>query len=120
MCTIPLRRCRPATDWRADAYRRFEAQRTRPAVDLLARVPERPRQRIVDLGCGPGNSTALLAERTQAALVRLGFVAGHVGDGADASAATEVRTGDIAVWREPPADLVFANAVLQWAPATSA
>jgi trans-aconitate 2-methyltransferase len=57
-------------NWSAAQYLRFEAERTRPAADLLARVPGGPIDRIADLGCGPGNSTGLLRDRfPQAAIV---------------------------------------------------
>ena len=49
--------------WDPKTYLAYGAERTRPAADLLARVPlERPR-RVADLGCGPANSTALLRAR---------------------------------------------------------
>jgi trans-aconitate 2-methyltransferase len=50
-------------DWNPALYRRYEDERTRPAQELLARVPLTDAARVVDLGCGPGNSTELLVQR---------------------------------------------------------
>src|SRR6267142_2614237 len=50
-------------EWSPSLYMKFGDQRTRPAVDLLARVPAAEPRRVADLGCGPGNSTELLAAR---------------------------------------------------------
>jgi trans-aconitate 2-methyltransferase len=107
----------PAADWRADAYRRFEAERTRPAADLLARTPPGARRRIVDLGCGPGNSTALLAEsHPQATIVGLDSSPDMLAAARARLPGVDFRQGDIAEWSDPSADLVFANAALQWVP----
>ena len=108
----------PSDTWNPALYRRFETQRTQPARDLLARVPlDRPHT-VVDLGCGPGNSTELLAQRFPSAAI----------EGVDSSAAMLVdararlpaaRFGhtDIASWTpESPPDLIYANAALQWVP----
>src|ERR1700729_3476248 len=51
-----------ASDWDTALYLKFEDERTQPARDLLARLSPDVR-RIVDLGCGPGTSTQLLAAR---------------------------------------------------------
>jgi trans-aconitate 2-methyltransferase len=57
-----------APTWDPQQYLRHAGHRTRPFHDLLARVAglpagaDRP-ARIADLGCGPGNVTALLADR---------------------------------------------------------
>jgi SAM-dependent methyltransferase len=48
------------TDWNPTLYRQFEDKRTRPAREPLARVPLNAAANVHDLGCGPGNSTALL------------------------------------------------------------
>ena len=53
----------PSDTWNPALYSRFEAQRTQPARDLLARVGVQHPRFVVDLGCGPGNSTELLAMR---------------------------------------------------------
>lgn len=104
-------------DWNARAYRRFESERSRPAVDLLAHVPSGRRKRVVDLGCGPGNSTQALAERYPEA-----DIAG-LDTSPDMLAAARARLpkvtfiqGDLQDWRDGPADLIMANAVLHWVP----
>ena len=48
--------------WNTQQYLKFANERTRPSRDLAARVQLDTPQNIVDLGCGPGNSTAVLAE----------------------------------------------------------
>ncbi|MBO0663562.1 trans-aconitate 2-methyltransferase [Jiella sp. MQZ9-1] len=106
------------TDWNADLYLRFADERTRPAAELLARVPLEVPARAVDLGCGPGNSTELIAQRYPAAKLE------GIDTSQDMLAKARARLpqaqftrGDVAAFQaEPPADLVFANAVLQWLP----
>ena len=56
-------------DWNAELYMKFEEERTRAARDLLSRVPDFGPKSIVDLGCGPGNSTLLLRGRFPAAAI---------------------------------------------------
>lgn len=104
--------------WDAAQYLRFERERTQPAIDLLRRVElERP-DRLVDLGCGPGNSTQLLGQRWSGAHVT------GVDRSAEMLAAARTRapafewvSADLASWTAPaPFDLVFSNAALQWVP----
>jgi trans-aconitate 2-methyltransferase len=52
-----------AKDWNASQYLKFENERTLPTRNLLDRVPLSSPKRIIDLGCGPGNSTSVLATR---------------------------------------------------------
>jgi trans-aconitate 2-methyltransferase len=104
------------SDWNPALYTRFEDERTRPAAELLARVPLDAPRVVVDLGCGPGNSTELLARRFPAARI--------VGtDSSPAMLATarqrlpqlSFEQGDIAQWAPAePVDLAYANAALQW------
>lgn len=103
-------------DWDPALYSRFDSERTRPAAELLARVPHPAPRHVVDLGCGPGNSTELLTQRFPRAQVT----------GLDNSEAmllsarkrlpgAEFVLADIADWAPTVApDLIFANASLQW------
>ena len=102
--------------WDPDIYLKFGSERTRPAVELLARVPIAAPGRVIDLGCGPGNSTALLAARWPEACI----------EGLESSSemlakarASQVRAtwieGEVESWS--PADrydLIFSNAALHW------
>jgi trans-aconitate 2-methyltransferase len=57
------------SDWNPSLYLQFGAERTRPAAELLARVSVENITSIADLGCGPGNSTALLRHRWPSAQI---------------------------------------------------
>ncbi|MGA7711624.1 MAG: trans-aconitate 2-methyltransferase [Rhizomicrobium sp.] len=102
--------------WDPNIYLSFEAERTRPALELLARVPNSSPANVVDLGCGPGNSTALLAARWPHALVE-GIDSSP--DMLDEAAKSAVRAkwsqADIADWTpQQKGDVIFANAAFQW------
>jgi trans-aconitate 2-methyltransferase len=104
--------------WSASQYVKFEDERTRPARDLLAAVPLASVEVAIDLGCGPGNSTALLVERFGAAAVR--------GLDSDPDMLTAARkrlpetafvAADLARWQPDRAyQLFYSNAVFQWVP----
>lgn len=104
--------------WNPDLYLRFGGERTRAAADLLAHVGLSEPARVIDLGCGPGNSTALLRARWPAA-----DVTGLDNDPAMLAAARASDAGvtwvdaDAAAWTaDAPYDVVFSNAALQWLP----
>lgn len=108
--------------WNAAQYLKFADERTRAARELLARVPLASPRRIVDLGCGPGNSTALLLERwPQAQILGLDNSPQMIEAARQALPQLDwalVDLADTAAWpaADEPADLLFANAVLQWLP----
>jgi len=105
--------------WDPERYLTYADERGRPYLELLARVPAAEPARVVDLGCGPGNLTALLARRWPGATV----------SGVDASAemiaaarrdvpGIDFAVGDLRDWRAEPGgvDVLVSNATLQWLP----
>lgn len=105
--------------WDPDRYLVYADERGRPFVDLLARVPLTSPRSVVDLGCGPGTLTALLADRWPRADV-LGIDSSPaMVERARSGAATTVRfeLGDLRAWRPAePVDVLVSNATLQWVP----
>ena len=104
--------------WDPDRYLVYADERGRPFVDLLARVAAETPARIVDLGCGPGNLTALLAERWPTADV-LGVDSSPEMVAQAAATVPSLRfvEGDLRTW-EPagPVDVLFSSATYQWVP----
>lgn len=107
--------------WNSQEYLRFADERTRPARDLAARIALASPGRVVDLGCGPGNSTAVLAERwPQAVLTGIDNSEPMLSAARRDHPHWRWQQVDIAKWAAASAgerwDLVFSNAALQWVP----
>jgi trans-aconitate 2-methyltransferase len=104
--------------WSARQYSTFEQERTRPVRDLVAAIPTQEVRLAVDLGCGPGNSTEVLAARYPEATVT------GLDSSGDMIAAAKQRLpdmafelADIAGWNPSQSfDVILANASLQWLP----
>ena len=104
--------------WSAAQYSKFEDERIRPAVDLLASVPLRTVAYATDLGCGTGSSTGLVADRYPGAkIVGVDSSENMLASARERLPDIRFLAGDIATWRASQSqDLIFANAVMQWLP----
>ena len=102
--------------WDPETYLAFGDHRARPFHDLLARVGARDPALVVDLGCGPGTLTRLLAKRWPlAALVALDGSPEMVHAARERGIPAELC--DVRHWSPPPGTgLIVCNAVLQWVP----
>ncbi|MBU6424581.1 MAG: methyltransferase domain-containing protein, partial [Chloroflexi bacterium] len=102
--------------WDPTQYLRFGEYRTRPAIDLLARVPLEEPGSVYDLGCGPGNSTRLLRARwPRARIVGVDTSPQMLERARRALPDVQWIEADVRTWRPPePADVLFSNAALQW------
>lgn len=104
--------------WDPERYLAYADERGRPFVELLARVAAPAPHAVVDLGCGPGNLTALLRDRwPDADLLGLDSSPEMI----DAARATDDRVtwqvADLRDWRPAaPVDVLVSNATLQWVP----
>jgi len=107
---------KPNTDWNPGAYDRFRGLRLRPALDLLAQVPDLPSGDLVDLGCGNGAVGPVLRTRFPAArLIGLDASATMLERAAANGAYDQLAEGDIGDWNpQSPPVLIFSNAALHW------
>ena len=106
--------------WNSTQYLKFTNERTQPSIDLAARVALDAPASIIDLGCGPGNSTAVVARRwPQAALTGLDSSPTMLAAARKSYPAWTWRESGIAEWAATNTekfDVVFSNAALHWVP----
>lgn len=102
--------------WDAPQYLKFGSERTQPAIDLIQRVELAKPDRIIDLGCGPGNSTEPLRQRwPDAEVTGLDSSPEMIASARKTYPDGIWQVGDAGSWSaERPFDLVFANAMLHW------
>jgi trans-aconitate 2-methyltransferase len=104
--------------WDPAVYQRFGSERARPFADLTSRIgADRPRA-VVDLGCGDGELTLMLAERwSQARITGIDSSPEMIEKAAARGSRAEFQRGDVRGWRPgPDVDVLVTNAVLQWVP----
>jgi trans-aconitate 2-methyltransferase len=104
-------------DWNPSLYLQYGAERTRPAAELLARIPLDDVATLADLGCGPGNSTALLRHRwPNAQITGVDNSPAMLEERAVRCRAAALLSPISASISRPPLNLIYANASLQWVP----
>jgi len=108
--------------WDPAQYLKYSGERLRPALDLLARIDVEAPRSVVDLGCGAGNVTRILAERWPAARV-IGFdnsasMLAQARSALPAIPSLEFREAELGAWAlaptPPETDVIFSNAALHW------
>lgn len=104
--------------WSATTYSTFEQERTRPVRDLVAAIPTRDARTAIDLGCGPGNSTEVLAAwYPQARVKGLDSSDDMLTAARQRMPGTHFERADIGTWNPAETfDVILANASLQWLP----
>src|SRR5256885_10184756 len=104
--------------WDPARYLSFAGHRLRPALDLMQRIALATPKSVVDLGCGPGNVTAMLRERwPEAALVGVDNSPEMLRKARHDFPAIAWTEADIAGWQAArPVDVIFSNAALHWVP----
>lgn len=106
------------SDWKPDLYMQFKSERTQPSIDLVSKLNIIDPKNIIDIGCGPGNSTQILAnrwpnsniigiDRSESMIEKAKHdFPNQKWELANASEYTSSRKFDI----------IFSNAVIQWIP----
>lgn len=107
-------------EWNSTQYLKFEKERTQPSVDLASRIDLNHPKSVLDIGCGPGNSSGVLKKRFPNARVLGIDISANMLERARRDY-PEIQFQQVDISREkwPLAgdfDVVFSNACLQWVP----
>jgi trans-aconitate 2-methyltransferase len=103
-------------DWNPELYLKFKEERTQPARDLAARVNVENPEKIMDVGCGPGNSTNVLSKLwPESEIIGIDNSASMIESARNNYPNIEWRIEDITKMEtEQKYDIIFSNATIQW------
>ncbi len=103
--------------WDPDQYQRYADHRSRPFLDLISQIEVTDPRRVVDLGCGTGGLTAILARRwPDAEVIGIDSSPDMVGRAPTGPGAPRIELGDIADFDASGTDVLVSNAALQLVP----
>jgi trans-aconitate 2-methyltransferase len=106
--------------WDPGQYLRFADYRERPFDELVARVGVDSPRLVVDLGCGPGTTTARIGDRWPSARIVGVDSSPEMIERATSLARPgqlSFEPGDVRSWQpQEPVSVIVCNAVLQWVP----
>ncbi len=104
--------------WDPDSYLKFQDERTQPSKDLVSRIDIARPASIIDVGCGPGNSTKVLRQRwPHSRIIGLDSSPEMIARAKETYPRENWLTADAAEWEcAERFDVVFSNAALQWIP----
>ena len=106
--------------WDPDRYLVYADERGRPFLDLIARIDADSPRTVVDLGCGPGNLTGLLAQRwPDAELIGLDSSPEMIAKARADVPGVRFEVGDLREWVSDDGgrvDVLVSNATLQGVP----
>jgi len=105
-------------DWNPELYMQFRSERTQPSIDLVSKIACAEPKSVIDIGCGPGNSTQVLVNRWPGArIVGLDNSASMIEKARADYPGQKWLIADAATYQsEVKYDIVFSNAVIQWLP----
>lgn len=105
--------------WSAKQYLKFKNQRTRPAMDLAKRIADKRPENVLDIGCGPGNSTSVLKQTfPRAYILGVDNSEDMIKTAKESYPDIDFRLCDVTTQLDglDSYDVIFSNACLQWIP----
>ena len=106
-------------EWSSEQYIKFLNERTQPAIDLAAKIHLENPQSGIDVGCGPGNSTKVLADLfSKARIIGADNSVDMINKARALNPKLEFMLFDASDDFEGIGsfDIVFSNACIQWIP----
>ena len=107
-------------NWNSTQYMKFQKERTQPAMDLAARIDFDVPKQILDIGCGPGNSSAVVKSRfPKSEVLGVDYSDDMLERAGKDYPDISFRQLDISKddWElEQKYDIVFSSACFQWVP----